>query len=513
MSNRRFEMFEYRQVLTRMRLGDTDRAIARVGLMGRRKVARLRRTAEAAGWLDVATPLPGDPELAVHLGSVRTQPAVTSLAEPHRERITRWWRQGVQGTTIHGALVRSHGFTGSYSSVRRFLAGVEAAHPQVTTVLEFDPGEAAQVDFGKGPEVLDTRTGELLSTWIFIMTLVWSRHGYAEVVTDQKVATWLGCHRRAFEWFNGVPGRLTIDNPKCAITRACYHDPEVQRAYAECAEGYGFKIEPCPVRDPNKKGRVESAVKYVKRSFVPLREFRDLADANAQLRAWLLGPAGNRVHGTTHEQPLTRFVETEREFLRPLPSRPPELAVWARVKLHPDCHVQFEKTYYSASFRLVRQRLWLRATETTVQLFRDHELVATHLRQFRAGSRCTIDEHLPPEAIAYKLRDPQWCLRQSEDIGAACHALIERLFAHRVLDNLRAAQSVIGLARRFGTQRLDAACQRALTFDDPKYRTVKTILENGIDLDPSDEPAFDRLTETYTGRGRFCRDTTKLLTH
>ena len=153
--------------------------------------------------------------------------------------------------------------------MRRFLAGLEAAHPQVTTVLEFDPGEAAQVDFGKGPEVLDPRTGELLGTWIFIMTLAWSRHAYPEVVTDQKVATWLGCHRRAFEWFNGVPARLTIDNPKCAITRACYHDPDVQRAYAECAEGYGFKIEPCPPRDPKKKGRVESAVKYVKRSFVP----------------------------------------------------------------------------------------------------------------------------------------------------------------------------------------------------------------------------------------------------
>ena len=134
MCNRKFEMFEYRQVLTRMRLGHTDRAIARVGLMGRRKVAQLRRTAEAAGWLDVATPLPGDPELAVHLGSVRTQPAVASLAEPHRERITRWWCQGVQATTIHGALIRSHGFTGSYSSVHRFLAGVEAAHPQVATV-------------------------------------------------------------------------------------------------------------------------------------------------------------------------------------------------------------------------------------------------------------------------------------------------------------------------------------------------------------------------------------------
>ena len=116
-------MFEYRQVLTRMRLGDTDRAIARAGLMGRRKAAQLRRTAKAAGWLDVATPLPGDGELAVHLGSVRTQPAVVSLAEPHRERITRWWRQGIQGTTIHGALVRSHGFTGSYSSARASTTG------------------------------------------------------------------------------------------------------------------------------------------------------------------------------------------------------------------------------------------------------------------------------------------------------------------------------------------------------------------------------------------------------
>ena len=158
-------MFEYRQVLARMRLGDTDRAIARTGLMGRRKLAQLRRTAEAAGWLDAATPVPGDSELAVHLTPGRAQPAVASLAEPHRERIERWWRQGIQSTTIHGALVRNHGFTGSYSSVRRFLAGLEAAHPQVTTVLEFDPGEAAQVDFGKGPEVLDRRTGELLSSW------------------------------------------------------------------------------------------------------------------------------------------------------------------------------------------------------------------------------------------------------------------------------------------------------------------------------------------------------------
>ena len=118
---------------------------------------------------------------------------------------------------------------------------------------------------------LGARTGEALKTWIFVMTLCWSRHQYAELVLDQTVGTWLGCHRRAFEWFGGVPQRVIIDNPKCAITRACNTDPTVQRAYAERAEGYGFKSSPCPPRDPQKKGIVEAVVKYVKRAFVPLR--------------------------------------------------------------------------------------------------------------------------------------------------------------------------------------------------------------------------------------------------
>ena len=174
---------------------------------------------------------------------------------------------------------------------------------------------------------------------------------------DQTVATWLTCHRRAFEWFNGVPGRLIIDNPKCAITRACVHEPEVQRAYAECAEGYGFKIDPCPPRDPQKKGIVEAGVKYVKRNFLPLREFRDLTDANRQVQDWVNGCAGNRIHGTTRMAPLTLFTEVERALLTPLPAVPPELAVWVQVKVHRDAHVQFDKCLYSAPFKLAGQAL------------------------------------------------------------------------------------------------------------------------------------------------------------
>lgn len=513
MANRKFEMFEYRQVLMRMRLGETDRSLAKTGLMGRRKLGEVRRVAEGAGWLDPTVPLPEDAVLAERLRRPGVRRSSISLVAPYAEDVTGWWREGIDATTITAALVRKHGFAGSYSSVRRFVQRLDAAHPEATVILEFEPGEAAQVDFGKGPELLDPRTGELVGTWIFVMTLAWSRHQYAEIVTDQKTETWLGCHRRAFEWFGGVPRKVTVDNAKCAITRACYRDPVVQRAYAECAEAYGFLIEACPPRDPKKKGRVEAGVKYVKRSFVPLRELRSLVDANAQLRAWILAEAGNRIHGTTHERPLTCFHETERHLLQALPSRAPELAVWAKLKLHGNCHVQFEKCQYSAPFKLVRQTLWLKATETTVHIFREHALVAVHPRLRRPGSRHTIPEHLPPEAYAYLMQDPQWCLTQSRRIGDACHALIERLFADRVLDNLRAAQGVLGLKDSYGIARLEAACRRALAFDNPRYRTVKTILNQGLDQIPldGDEPAAE-LPRAYAGHGRFMRDTARLFT-
>jgi transposase len=504
-------MYQYRQVLLRLRAGESDREIARDGLMGRRKVAALRTIAAAGGWLDSATALPEDAVLAREMRAGRRAAVVSSL-ESHRAQVSAWVSQGIQGTTIYSALVRNHGYTGSYSSVRRFVRRLDRGQPRASCVLEFLPGEAAQVDFGSGPKLPDVFTGELLPTWVFVMTLCHSRHQYAEIVRHQDVETWLGCHARAFSWFGGVVERVILDNPKCAITRACYRDPEVQRAYAELAEGYGFKISPCPPREPKKKGIVEAGVKYVKKNFLPLRQFRDIHDANAQLREWVMGEAGNRVHGTTREAPLSRFASVEKPLLKALPAVVPLPAVWAQVKVHGNAHVQFQKCLYSAPFRLMHQRLWLKATAQAVQIYQDLTCVAQHPRLKRPGSRSTCNDHLPPEALAFKFADPQWCLAEAERVGPKCRLLIERLFAHRVLDNLRAAQGVIRMAKRFGAARLEAACDRALAFDAPRYRTVKHILEKGLDQQPALASGDDPLSEVYTGAGHFSRDLTQLLT-
>ena len=416
MANRRFEMFEYRQVIHRMRQGQSDRAIAKTKLMGRLKCSFVRSVAKENGWMGSA-PLPDDEQLATFFDlPQRPNPTQVSLTQPHEKRIAKWIDQGVQATTIYRALVEQFGFTGSYSSVRRKVQKISAKAPKASCVLDFAPGEAAQVDFGKGPTITDIFTGRTFKTWIFVMTLCFSRHMYAKIVTNQKVTTWLACHRHAFEFFNGVTAKVIIDNAKCAIIRACFRDPEVQRSYGEFAEGYGFLISPCPPRDPKKKGRVESGVKYVKNNFVPLRKFRTLVHANKQLTHWVMQTAGNRKHGTTFQKPLTMFAQTEKHFLKALPDVPVQIATWTQVKVHGNCHVQFEKAFYSAPFRLVRQKLWLKATDTTVRLYNKLKLVAVHPRLTRPGQRSTVDEHMPPEALAYKMQDPQWCLKQAEQV-------------------------------------------------------------------------------------------------
>ena len=252
-------------------------------------------------------------------------------------------------------------------------------------------------------------------------------------------------------------------------------------------------------------------MKYVKRAFVPLRELRDLTEANRQLREWVMGEAGNRIHGSTRARPLTLFTETEQALLTALPAIAPECPVWAKARVHGNAHVQFERSQYSVPFRLVRQSLWLEVSASIVRIYQGHALVATHPRQVRPSSHSTVADHLPPDAQAYLMRDPQWCLAQAQHVGAHCLAVIQALFSHKVLDHLRAAQGVLRLGEAFGAKRLEAACARACHFASPTYRTVKKILKEGLDQNQLDLALDAPLEQPYLGTGRFSRPPSDLL--
>ena len=498
-------MFQYRQALVRMRQGDSDRQIAAARIVGRRVAARLRELGEQHHWLGADHPMPEDGTIAAALGQPKRASTTVSSLHAQRERIQAWAQQGVSGVAIFAALQREQGWSGSYSAVRRMLADIRSAEPPETTCrLDFEPADAAQVDFGAGPMLMHP-DGKTRRTWAFVMTLCFSRHQYVEFVWDQTVATWLGCHRRAFESFACVPRRVIIDNAKCAIVKACAHDPTVQRAYAECAEGYGFKIDPCPPYDPQKKGIVESGVKYLKGNFLALREFRHLADLNEQACAWVAQVAGQRVHGTTRQAPLALFA-IERPLMQALPAIAPDLGTWHRVTLHPDCHVKYDYRLYSAPFALVGKVLWLRATDAAVALFDDFRHVATHCRGLKLGERKTVRDHLPPDAQRFFRHDREWLEKQARLVGTACEQLINRLLADKILERLRAAQGVISLGKTYGNSRLEAACARALAHDSPFYRTVKSILSTGADK----TPLVELVTPQAYAKPRFARDAATL---
>lgn len=496
-------MLDVREVVRRLQLGECDRRIARDLSMSRKTVAKYREWATEHGVL--AGPLPDPADLQSLLSSslpIVEPPRGISKVEPYRERVVKLRGLGVEIAAIHQRLIEETDFTGSYASLHRFVRRLEPKVPEAVVRVETPAGQEAQVDFGYAGRMLDPRDGRVRKTWAFVMTLSFSRHQYVEFVFDQEVGTWLRCHRHAFEWFGGVPSRIVLDNLKAAIIRAALHDTVIQRAYRELAEHYGFLISPCRPATPQHKGKVEQGgVHYVTRNFLAGRDFRDVVDANEKVLVWCTTTAGLRDHGTTHEQPLRRFEDIERAVLLPLPTAPYALAVWKRAKLHPDCHVVFEKSFYSAPHRLIGKKLWVRAADTSVVIFHEHEPIATHARASRPGTRRTHPDHLPPAKIVGLMATPTWCRTRAGEIGPHTAELVGRLLDERPLDRLRTALAILKLAHKYSPRRLEAACGRALTFEEIAYAAIKRILERGLDLQslvpttrslPLERPLFAR---------------------
>lgn len=263
-----------------------------------------------------------------------------------------------------------------------------------------------------------------------------------------------------------------------------------QRAYRECAEHYGFLIDPTRPRTPEHKGKVEQGgVHYVTRHFLAGRDPEPIDALNARLRTWTGAVAGRRIHGTTKEQPLARFEQVERTRLLPLPRAPYDPASWKELRVYRDCYLSLEGSYYSVPHRLVGQRVWVRAGARAVQVYgADHQLLATHDRAQRPGQRLTQLDHLPQEKVPGLTLSREGVLLQAAAVGPATTAAVQALLAHRPEDRLRSAGRLVRLAQPHGSARLERACQRALRFGEASYPAVKRILDAGLEAAPLPEP-------------------------
>jgi len=481
-------MNHLQDLINRLRTGESERRIAQDLKMSRPTVHKYKLWAEQQGYLDPGQPLPDLATVLAALGPVRQPPQMTSSLASYQEFVEQLLDQGVEMTAIWQRLRESHQYQGSYSAVRRLVQRLRPKAAEAFVRVQTKPGEEMQVDFGNAGQLFDPVTGRLRSAYVFVATLGYSRHQYAELVFDQKVPTWLALHRRAFESFGGVPERVVPDNLKPAVLKALVHDPILGEAYRRLALHYGFLVSPTVPYTPRHKGKVESGVHYVKRNFLAGQEFVDLSVANQRLAVWVREVAGTRIHGTTRQVPLRLFYDYEQALLQPLPATPFTLLQIKPVKVHPDCHVIIDGSYYSAPYQYINQTLEAHVSEHMVELYAGLELVATHLRNTHPGQWQTRLEDYPPAKAAYLIQTPAYCRQQASRIGPATRQLVDTLLGERPLQRLRAVQAILGLRQSVGPDRLEAACARALFYGDVRYRRVKQILNAALDREPLPEP-------------------------
>lgn len=489
------------QVIRRYTAGEAIRAIARATGLDRNTVRRLIRLSENAG-LKV-----GDTATATHLELVRKgmgQPGAWSQSSeaeqrllPHRQRIQAWLNQDrLLLTKIHELLGRE-GIRTSYASLYRFARKWCEFGRSSTTVRrqESAPGEVAEVDFGRFGLFHDLGSNRPRMLWAFIMTMSYSRLSCVVPTFGQDIQSVIDCFERAFEFFGGCSRRIVIDNFKAAVDTADRYTPRFNKTFLEYASYRGFLPDAARPRHPKDKPIIENTVRYARERFWKGEAFIDLDDIWRRAQHWCRDVAGRRIHGTTRAVPIEIFEKEERPLLIPWNAPRFDTPQWAQCKVHPDHHIRFQQSLYSVPTRWIGCTMDVRGDRSLVRIYNRGELIKTHPRQM-PGKHSTDYTDYPEQRAPFAMRWPDFYRRKAQEVGEHVGCFVEKLFEGEFpWSRLRQAQKLLRLAERYGAERVNRACHRALRFELVDVRGVERILQQALEQDPTPDAVHGHVQE------------------
>jgi transposase len=350
-------------------------------------------------------------------------------------------------------------------------------------------GEKMFVDYcGQTLPIVDASTGEIRESQVFVAVLGASNYTYAEATWTQSLPDWIGSHVRTFAFINGATKVVTPDNLLSGVTTPCRYEPVVNATYLEMSDYYGTVILPARVRKPKDKAKAEVGVQIVQRFILAAlrkRTFFSLVEANDAIRE-RLEMLNNRPFRKLPGCRKSRFEELDRPALLPLPLSPFQFAEWKKVLLGIDYHFEIDKHFYSAPHRLRGESLLARYTETTVECFHKGKRVASHARSMLKGLHTTDPEHMPKAHKELAEWTPERLTKWASRIGESCAGVVTVILGRRAHpeQSFRSCRGIISLAKRYGDNRLEAACRRAITIKGISYRSIKATLENDLDQKP-----------------------------
>ena len=514
MAFREVRVFEVREVLRLWLGGEGLRGISRLAGMDRKTVRRYVETAEELG-LDRAG---NDDQLSdVFIGEIveKVRPYRTDghgeawrLLDAHRGQLKGWLDD--EGLTVVKAheLLERQGVVVPQRTLHRYaldeLGIGRSARPSTVRVNDGEPGDELQVDFGRLGRICDPDTGRQRDLWALVFTPVVSRFSFVWLTHRQTIEDVIAGFEAAWVFFGGVFATVIPDNMKTVVDKADPLEPRLNQGFVEYAQARRFKIDPARVRSPQDKPRVERVVPYVRNSFFAGESFIDLADAQRRVEVWCRERAGMRVHGTTQLRPAEQFRLEEQPMLTPAPSGLYDLPIYATAKVHRDHHIEVAKALYSVPQNLIGTRVDVRADRMLVRIFSRGQLVKIHPRQ-APGRRSTDPEDLPSEKTVYAMRDLDKLQRIAAGHGPAIGA-----YAAALLDiplpwtKMRQVYALLGMVKKWGADRVNAACQRALDAEAVNVGLIGRMLERGTE---SGEDIPTRQTLPDTGdTPRFARD-------
>lgn len=356
---------------------------------------------------------------------------------------------------------------------------------KATMRIHHKPGDAMEVDWaGQTLPIYDSITGEITPAYMFVAVLPCSGYTYAEVTADMKLENWLECHIHAYEYFGGVTRLLIPDNLKTGVTKNTRYETVLNRSYQELAEYYGTAIVPARVEHPKDKSHAEGTVKFAStwilaalrnEHFFTLRETKEAVRIKLEelnLRPFTAKDGCRK----------SAYVEEEQAFMRPLASRRYEVATWhPNIKVGADYLVSDGRNKYSVPFDLIGEKVDIRLTSQTVEVFFHGSRVASHIRLAVAQRDPAINpDHMTPEHRKYLNYNKEDFTGWAISVGTNTAKVVAYFLTagKEAEQGYKACASLTKLEERYGQKKLEAACCEVLRYSSsPSIRLISTVIK------------------------------------
>ncbi len=487
MARRSIAMIEIREVLYQYHQGQPIKALKRSLGLARNTIRSLITEAKAVGF---RRGLPKEEleavldKLFLERREIVPPGPIQQAIRSYHTVIEDWLKHPyMTGKQIRRLLAEQHQFEVSQRSLYRYLdqhcPGYSGKKQKPVTVrLSSVAGHQAQVDFGDVGKLYDPFKKKERRAYAFVMTLSHSRYRFVRFVFDQTVETWIDCHRRAFEFFGGSPRTLVIDNLRSGVIKADIYDPTINRSYADCERHYGFTVDPAKVAVPRHKGRVERSISLPRQQVLAGRAFASLEEANVYALHWCRYGIGEDVTRTTGHKPYELFIKEEKSQLLALPETPFCCPVWQQAKVHRDCHVVFQGSFYSVPYAYVGQTVSIRADSSLVQIYdaSTQAVIKRHSRTREKGVWVTDGKDYPLEMATFIQGTAETYTAQAQDIGPYTQSFVKEIVTADSWQQRRKAAAVLRLAKTFSPEDLESGCRLMQQIHQKEYKTLKTLL-------------------------------------